>query len=94
LRQSGTGEFNEQITKLVHAYEQTATSMNIRHSFRNGGIYPTIGSRPYEIRFDEERLRNNPGFKELWQQNVPIVDLSQRRILYRFGVINSEFRVD
>jgi hypothetical protein len=99
LKQTATGELgdgsvNGQITKLVHAYEQTAISMNIRSSFRRAGVYPNIGSRPYKIRFDEEQLRNNPGFKELWERNASTADLSRRRRLHRFGVINSEFIVD
>jgi hypothetical protein len=43
LRETATGEFdddsmNDQITKLIHAYEQTATSMTIRGSFRRAGM--------------------------------------------------------
>jgi hypothetical protein len=70
LKQTATSEFddgsvNKQNTKLVHAYEQTPTSMNIRSSFRRAGIHLKIGSRPDKIRFDEEQLRNNPRSKEL-----------------------------
>jgi hypothetical protein len=87
LKQTTTGEFdngsvNEQITKLVHADEQTATSMNIRNAFRRAGIYQNIGSEPYKIRFDQEPLRNNLGFKELWERNLSIADLSRRRRLH------------
>jgi hypothetical protein len=51
LKQIATGEFhdgsvNEQITKLLHTYEQTAASMNIRSSFRRAGIDPHTGPRP------------------------------------------------
>jgi hypothetical protein len=96
LKETTTGEFdddsvNEQITKLVHAYEQTATSMNIRGSFRRAGMFPDVGSRPYKIRFDEEQLRKNPGFKEIWDRNLSTDDLSRRRRLHRFGLINAEF---
>jgi hypothetical protein len=93
-REFDDGSVNKQITKLVHAYEQTATSMNIRSSFRRDGIYPNIGSRSYKIGFDEEQLRNNPGFTELWERNLSIADLSRRRRLHRFGVINSEFIIN
>jgi hypothetical protein len=96
LKQTATGEFdddsmNDQITKLVHAYEQTATSITIRGCFRKAGLYPDIGSRPCKLRFDEERLRTNPGFKEIWERNIKIEELRRRRRLQRFGWINSEF---
>jgi hypothetical protein len=99
LKRIGTGEFDdswvsEQITKLVYAYEQTATSMNIRASFRRAEIYPNIVCRPYKIRFDQQQLRNSSGFKEFWERNLSIANLSRQRRLHRFGVINSEFLVD
>jgi hypothetical protein len=70
LKQTAAGEFdddsiNDQITKLVHAYEQTATLITIRGCFRKAGLYPYVGPRPCKLRFDEERLRTNPGFKEI-----------------------------
>jgi hypothetical protein len=64
------GSVNGRITKLVHAYEQTTTSMNIRHSFRTAGTYLNIESRRYKIQFDKEQARDNPGFKELWARNL------------------------
>jgi hypothetical protein len=99
LKQTATGEFhdgsvNEQMTKLLHAYEQTATSMNIRSFFRRAGIDPQTGPRPDKIRFDKEQLRNTPDFKDIWERNVSITDLSRRQRLRRFGVIDSEFIVD
>jgi hypothetical protein len=53
-----------------------------------------LGPRSCKIRFDEKQLRNNLGFKEPWNWNVSIADLSRRRRLDRFGVINSESLVD
>jgi hypothetical protein len=100
LKQTATGEFeddsiNEQITKLVQAYEQTqtATSMTIRGALRRAGMYPDIGTKPFRMRFDEEQLKDCPGFIEIWNHNISIEDLSRRRRLHRFGVINSEFLV-
>jgi hypothetical protein len=98
LKATASGEFgdnssDDQILKLVHAYEQTATSMTIRSSFKKAGLYPDIGTRPFTVRFDEDKLRSNPGFRELWERNISIEELSRRRQLHPFGMINSEFLV-
>jgi hypothetical protein len=96
LKQTAAGEsdddsMNDQITKLVHADEQIATSITIRGCFRKARLYSDIGSRPCKLRFDEERLRTNPGFKEKCGQNTKVEELRRRRRLHRFGWINSEF---
>jgi hypothetical protein len=80
LKQTTAGEFddnsiNDQITKLVHAYEQTATSIMIRCFFRKVGPSPDVGSRPCKLRFDEERLRTNPECKEIWERTIKIEEL-------------------
>jgi hypothetical protein len=99
LTETATGEFdddsmNNQITKLIHAYEQTATSMTIRGSFRRAGMYPYMGSRSFKLRIDEEVLKSNPGFKEIWDRNITIEELSRRRRLHRFELINGEFLIE
>jgi hypothetical protein len=45
------------------------------------------------VNFDEEKLRNNARLKELWELNISIVELSWRRRLQTFGIINVEFLV-
>jgi hypothetical protein len=99
LKQTATGEFddesmNDQITKLIQAYEQTATSMTIRGSFRRAGLCPDMGSRPFKLRIDEEVLKSNPGFKEIWDRNIRIEELSHRRRLHQFGLINGAFLIE
>jgi hypothetical protein len=70
MKQTATGEFDEksvreQNTKLIQAYEQTATSSTIRGSFRRTGLSPKSGTKPFRLQFDGEKLRENPGFREL-----------------------------
>jgi hypothetical protein len=65
---TAVGEFgyepvNEQITKLAQAHEQSASSMTIRASFRRAGLTANTRSRLFRLVFDEERLREKPGFK-------------------------------
>jgi hypothetical protein len=73
---------NQQITKPVHAYEQTATSITIRWCFQRARLYPDTESRLCRFRFDEESLRTSQGFQEIWAQNIKIGELTQRRSLY------------
>jgi hypothetical protein len=95
LKATAAGEFgddsaNDHITKLIQAYEQTATSSTIRGSFRRAGMIPGTTTRPYEIMVDEAIMREIPGFQALSERNVSVEDLSRRRQMQRFGIINSE----
>jgi hypothetical protein len=96
LKATAAGEFgdnsvNEQITKMIQAPEQTATSGTIKGSFRRAGMIPDTTTRPLKIRIDEEIMRQSPGFLAIWERNVSIDDLSRRRQVQRFGIINSQF---
>jgi hypothetical protein len=68
-----------QVRKFGRAHEQTATSFTIRSSFRKAGFSPNTQSRPFKLEFDEEALRQNDGFKKLWDRNISIKELSSRR---------------
>jgi hypothetical protein len=96
LKSTAAGKFgddsvNEQITKMIQAYEQTATSGTIRGPFRKAGMIPNTTTRPFKIRIDEEIMRQSPCFQAVWERNVSIDDLSRRRQMQGFGIINSEF---
>jgi hypothetical protein len=96
ISRDAVGEFegesvNAQITKLIQANEQTATSGTIRGVFRKAGLETDTSTRPFKIRVVEEVVRANPGFREAWERNVSIDELSIRRQQHRFGIINSEF---
>jgi hypothetical protein len=60
LRATAPGErdessMNDQIQRLLQAYEQTGTSMAIKGSFIKASLYLDLGSRPFRVRFDEEK---------------------------------------
>jgi hypothetical protein len=55
--------------------------------------YHDLLTKSFRMRFDEEKFKGCPGFIEIWNRNISIEDLSRRRRLHRFEVINSEFLV-
>jgi hypothetical protein len=90
------GDFNDrslkdQITKLLRAYEEASTSFTIRGSFRRAGFHYVVTTRPYALEFSEEKVRENPGFCEIWQKNYSVEVLQRRRRIHQFGLINSEY---
>jgi hypothetical protein len=96
LKESPIGEFdddsvNAEISKLIHAYEQTVTSSTRRTSFQQAGFEHDITVRPFKLQVVEERLRENPGFQEISGHEQSIEALSGRRRKQPFGIIKSEF---
>jgi hypothetical protein len=85
------GSVNPQIAQLRQAYKQAATSATIRRSFRKAGMGLDVTTLPLRIRVVEQTQRENPGFKEVWDRSVSLDDLSRRRQLQRFRIINSAF---
>ena len=79
------------ILEVLQAYQKTATDQTIRGSFRLAGIKITYGETPRRVKIDEESIRNNPGFKEIWDKNIPIEAISTRRQKQIFGIINPSF---
>jgi hypothetical protein len=93
---TAVGEFDDdfvktQNTKLVQAYQQTATSSTIRGLFRKAGMDLDVTTESFRIRMVQQTLREKTGFKEVSNPNMSLEDLSRRRQLQRFGLINSEF---
>jgi hypothetical protein len=80
-----------QVWKFIRAHEQTATSFTIRSCFRKEGLSPNTQTRPFKLEFNKEALRQNDGFKELWDRNISIAELSRHRQLQKFGIPNTEF---
>jgi hypothetical protein len=84
LKATTAGEFgddsvNEQVTKMIQSYEQTATSGTIRESFHKAGMISDTTTKPFKIRIDDRTMRQSPGFQAGWEQNISIDDLSRRR---------------
>jgi hypothetical protein len=68
-------------------FEGKQTS-NIWGAFHGAGFEFDVDVEPYQIRFHAEKLRQNPGFQEIWALDFPIEKLSPRRQAVRFGWIN------
>ena len=87
-------ELTKQILDIIQAYEKTATSLNIKGSFSKAGIVYLVDEKPYRISIDEETLRNNKGFIEIWDKNISIDVLSKRRQNQKFGAINLDYIIN
>lgn len=84
-------EVNKSIIKCIQIYEQTATSFNIRGSFRRAGIIQNIKTSQKTVALKIENMINNPGFKEIWNLNIKINEISKRRQNQKFGIINIDY---
>jgi hypothetical protein len=99
LKAIAQGEFdddsaNNQITNIPQAYKQTTTSIPIHASFGKPGLVSNTSSRPFGLRFIEEEVRENAGFKQIWDRNINIRELSRMQQDQRLGVVNSEFMME
>jgi hypothetical protein len=68
--------------------------VNIRGAFQTIGFTHNINQTPYGLLFDEEKLRQSPGFVELWDRDTPLESLSKRRRAAKFGWINKPEQID
>jgi tRNA(Ser,Leu) C12 N-acetylase TAN1 len=75
----GDDSLRDQITKLLQAYEQVSTSFTIRGVFRKAGLTADVSSKSIRLVFNKEILRENLGFSEIWNFNIPVDQLSKRR---------------
>jgi hypothetical protein len=58
------------ITKLLKSYEKTGTSFTVRASFIRTGFRFSIENNPYTLELDEEAVKRNPGFQEIWEKII------------------------
>jgi hypothetical protein len=78
------------IMKVYHDFKQTMVESNIWRAFRAIGFEFDTEAEPYRLLFNEERLRQSEGFRELWSIDFPLDQLSSRRRNTRFGWINKQ----
>jgi hypothetical protein len=69
----------------------SATSITIRASFQKAGLWPDSGTNPFKWQFNQESPRENPGFKEPWERNISVEELSRGIRLQLFGINNKQF---
>jgi hypothetical protein len=78
------------IMKRDHDIKQTTVEPNIWGAFQALGFefeFDTT-SEPYRLIFNEEKLRESAGFRELWSIDFPLDQLSTRRRAARFAWIH------
>ena len=79
------------IFKILQSYEKSATCFNIRASFEKAGLTSNMATKPRILIFSVQKVINNSGFKQLWNLNIKVEDLSKRRLSQRFGIINNNY---
>jgi hypothetical protein len=76
------------LLKVYHDFKQTMIEVNIWGAFAVIEFTHDIEQSPYGLLFDEEKLRQSPGFTELWERDTLLGSLSRRRQNAKFGWIN------
>jgi hypothetical protein len=82
------------ILKVYHDFKQTMIEVNIWGAFAAIGFSYDIAQNPYWQLFDEEKLRQSPGFLELWGHDTPLESLSKRRREAKFEWINEPEQIN
>jgi hypothetical protein len=78
------------IMKVYHDFEQTMAESNIWGAFRTIGFEFDTEAEPYRLLFNEEKLRQSEGFRELWSIDSLLDQLSSEKQNLRFGWINKQ----
>jgi hypothetical protein len=80
------------IMKVYHDFKETMVESNIWIAFRAIGFEFAFGTEaePSRLLFNEEKLRQSEGFRELWSIHFPCDQLSSRRQNARFDWINKQ----
>jgi hypothetical protein len=76
------------LLKVYHDFKQTMIEVNIWGAFAAIGFSYDIAQNLYGLVFNKEKLRQSPGFVELWERDTPLESLSKRRREAKFGWIN------
>jgi hypothetical protein len=76
------------IMKVYHDFKQTMVEPNIWDAFRVIEFEFDTEAEPYQLLFNEEKLRQSEGFRELWSIELSLDQLLSQRQNARFGWIN------
>jgi hypothetical protein len=72
---------------IYRTFKQTMIEANIWGAFQQAGFEFDVGAEPDLLRFDEEKLRASPAFREIWSLDFSLERPSVRRQNARFGWI-------
>jgi hypothetical protein len=78
------------IQKAFHSLKQTLVPDNVRNAFKVLGFEFNIAKSPYTLLLWEEKLRGTQGFREIWDADYPLDQLSKRRREARSGWIHQD----
>jgi hypothetical protein len=80
------------ISKVYHDHDfrttMTMVEPNTRGAFRGIGVKHSVVDGVQRVSFDAMTLRESEGFRELWEIDFPVGNLSPRRQSFEFGWIN------
>jgi hypothetical protein len=90
----GDDSVSVEITPFVRVYQQMATSITVRGSFPTAELVPDTSVRPLRLTIEEDKIRENKGFRDLWDRDTEIEEISRRRQAHRLEMINGPFRTE
>jgi hypothetical protein len=82
------------IKRIFHTMKQTLEEDTVGGFLMQIGLQYNIETSPYLLCFDENVLRQSPGFTSLWQGDYPREQLSRRRENSPFGWVNQAMRAE
>jgi hypothetical protein len=78
------------IMKVYHDFKQIMMESNTWRALRAIDFYFDPDGEPYQLLFNEEKLRQIEGFREVWSIDLVLDQLSSWRQNIRFGWINKQ----
>jgi hypothetical protein len=78
------------IQKVFHSLKQTFVLDNVRGAFKMLGFEFNSAKLPYTLLFREEKLRGSRRFREIWEADYPLDQLSKRCREARYGWIKQD----
>jgi hypothetical protein len=76
------------LLRIYRSFKQAMIEINIWGAFAAIGFTHNIDQNPYGLLFDEQKLRQSPGFMGIWERDTPLESLSRRWQNAKFGWIN------
>jgi hypothetical protein len=77
--------------ELIRREQQTSTSITVRGSFPTAELVPDTSVRPLRLTIEEDKIRENKGFREISPGDIEIEEISRRRQAHRLEMMNQQF---
>jgi hypothetical protein len=79
------------ITKFIRGWQQTVTSIPVRGSCPPAELVPDTSVRRFTLTIEEDKMRENKGFREVVDSYIQIEEMSRRREAHRSEMMSQEF---